>query len=73
VRVEVAMGRSSGPSVKAWWHNLRTGEAQPAAAGELPNTGRRRFGPPRMPGRGRDWILVLADAERGYAAPGRTR
>jgi len=66
--VRVAMGKISGERAKAWWFDPRTGEATPA--GEVPNKGTADFTPPGKPGRGNDWVLVLDDAAKGYAAPG---
>ncbi|NLE45518.1 MAG: hypothetical protein GX620_12430, partial [Chloroflexi bacterium] len=53
-----------GRTVRGWWFDPRTGEAR--LAGEYPATGARDFSPP---GDG-DWVLVLDDSDRGYAAPG---
>jgi Protein of unknown function (DUF4038)/Putative collagen-binding domain of a collagenase len=66
----VRMTVIKGPWVKAWWFNPRTGEA--AAIGTFPATGERAFTPPDQ-GEMIDWVLVLDDAAKGYAAPGRTR
>jgi hypothetical protein len=60
----------AGPKIKAWWFNPRTGKA--TAAGEYPNTGTHEFTPPDA-GEALDWVLVLDDASRGYAAPGKRR
>ena len=53
-----------GKAAAAWWFNPRTGEAE--HAGEFGTSGVREFVPP---GEG-DWVLVLDDVGRGYAAPG---
>jgi hypothetical protein len=66
--VTVAMGKTSGAKARAWWFDPRNGQAQ--AAGEFENTGQRTFDPPGEPGRENDWVLVLDDAAKGYAAPG---
>jgi len=64
---KVHMDKISGATVKAWWYNPRTGEA--SAIGEFPNTGEREFTTP-TPGEMLDWVLVLDDAAKKFAAPG---
>lgn len=66
-KFKVRMDKISGPKVKAWWFNPRTGE--PSAAGEFPNTGEREFISPN-PGEQIDWVLVLDDAAKKYPPPG---
>jgi hypothetical protein len=66
--VTVDLSKISGGKVKAWWFDPRTGEAK--AIGELPAEGTKEFDPPGEPGRGNDWVLVLDDAMKGFAAPG---
>ena len=63
----VRMSCIAGPVVKAWWYNPRDGKA--TAIGEYANTGERRFTPPDA-GEMLDWVLVLDDAAKGFAAPG---
>lgn len=67
---KVRMDKVSGPVVKGWWFNPRTGEA--TAIGEFPNTGEREFTPPDK-GEMLDWVLVLDDAAKQYPAPGTKR
>jgi hypothetical protein len=64
----VRMSVITGPKVKAWWFNPRTGEA--TAIGTFANTGERTFTPPDK-GEMLDWVLVLDDEGRKYPAPGR--
>ncbi|MGI8671998.1 MAG: glycoside hydrolase family 140 protein [Luteitalea sp.] len=64
----VRMAAISGPQVKAWWFNPRTGAA--SVIGTYPNTGERAFTPPDA-GEMLDWVLVLDDAAKRYPAPGR--
>ncbi len=66
-KFSVRMGAISGTRVKAWWYNPRSGAAE--AAGEFENTGVREFTPPSE-GFGSDWVLVLDDVSKGFAAPG---
>jgi len=66
----VRMSKITGPQVRAWWFDPRTGSA--TEAGTFPNTGEREFVPPSR-GELLDWILVLDDAAKRYPAPGRTR
>ena len=63
----VKMSVITGPTVKAWWFNPRTGAA--TAIGTFPNTGERAFTPPDA-GEMLDWVLVLDDEARGFGAPG---
>jgi hypothetical protein len=67
---QVRMSVITGPSVRAWWFDPRTGRA--TSIGTFPNTGERAFTPP-APGDGLDWVLVLDDAAKRYAAPGASR
>jgi hypothetical protein len=66
----VRMAVITGPSVKAWWFNPRTGEA--TAIGTFTNTGERTFTPPDK-GEMLDWVLVLDDASKKFPPPGRRR
>jgi hypothetical protein len=66
----VRMSAISGPTVKAWWYDPRTGTAQDI--GTFPNEGAQAFTPPD-PGEMIDWVLVLDDASRGYPSPGTRR
>ena len=67
----VQMGRISGKSVRAWWHNPRNGAAQ--QIGTFPNEGVRQFVPPGTPANGNDWVLVLDDSATNPAPPGSSR
>ena len=62
--VTVDLRKLARGRVKAWWFDPRTGAA--SASGEFPTDGSRQFTPP---GEG-DWVLVLDDAARAWAAPG---
>jgi len=66
----VRMNEITGPKVKAWWFNPRTGAA--TSIGTFPNTGERTFTPPDR-GELLDWVLVLDDESRKYSAPGARR
>jgi len=50
-----------------WWYNPRDGQVQ--ALGTQQRQEQMRFGAPTQ-GRGNDWVLVLDDATKGWAAPG---
>jgi hypothetical protein len=63
----VRMDKLSGPVVRAWWFDPRTGAA--TRAGEFPNTGTRTFVTP-TPGEALDWVLALDDAAQNYPPPG---
>jgi Protein of unknown function (DUF4038)/Putative collagen-binding domain of a collagenase len=63
----VRLSKVTGPAIKAWWFNPRTGQA--TAIGTFPNSGERTFTPPDA-GEMIDWVLVLDDAAKGFGAPG---
>ncbi len=67
-KFKVRMNAITGPKVKVWWFNPRTGEA--TAAGEFSNDGEREFISP-TPGEAVDWVLVLDDAARNFPPPGK--
>lgn len=64
----LAMGRISGTRVNAWWYNPRNGTS--TRLGTFENAGSRTF-TPQYEGLGSDWVLVVDDSAKGYAAPGR--
>jgi hypothetical protein len=66
----VRMAVITGPAVKAWWFNPRTGQA--TAIGTFANTGERTFTPPDK-GEMLDWVLVLDDASKKFPPPGQRR
>ncbi len=66
----VRMNVITGPRVKAWWFNPRTGKA--TAIGAFANTGDRAFTPPD-PGELLDWVLVLDDESKKFPPPGAVR
>lgn len=53
--------------IKVWWYNPRTGTAK--AAGVFDNKDKKLFQSP-TPGEDVDWVLVLDDVAKQYAAPG---
>jgi hypothetical protein len=60
----------SGKTIRAWWYDPRQGTA--TAIGEFEKTGFHDFTPPSS-GPGNDWVLVLDDASKNFAAPGKAR
>jgi len=67
-RFTVRLNTIAGSRMNAWWFNPRDGRA--TAAGTFANSGEREFIPPDA-GELLDWVLVLDDAARKYAPPGR--
>lgn len=69
--VEIDLGRLSGSKIKVWWYDPRDGGANPA--GERVAKGIQDFTPPApaKPGDINDWVLVLDDASRQFATPGK--
>lgn len=63
----VNFGKISGAQVKAHWFNPRNGAA--TLIGTFDNQGTREF-KPQFEGFGSDWVLVLDDASKNWAAPG---
>jgi hypothetical protein len=63
----VRMDVIKGTKVNAWWYNPRNGKA--TSIGTFDAKGEHTFLSPD-PGETIDWILVLDDASRKYAAPG---
>ncbi|MBW7454879.1 glycoside hydrolase family 140 protein [Paenibacillus sepulcri] len=63
---QVRMGIIAGESIRASWYDPRTGETQPA--GLYKNEAEVKFFPPSS-GRNDDWVLILDDDSKGYAAP----
>jgi hypothetical protein len=69
-KFKVRMKAITGPKVKAWWFDPRTGEAR--AAGDYSNEGEREFISPSF-GEMVDWVLVLDDASKNFPPPGTRR
>jgi Protein of unknown function (DUF4038)/Putative collagen-binding domain of a collagenase len=64
----VNLGKIAGSALVGWWFDPRNGGATPI--GEFPNNGAQQFRPPEEPQRGNDWVLVLDNKAKGFAAPG---
>jgi Protein of unknown function (DUF4038)/Putative collagen-binding domain of a collagenase len=62
--VSVNMEFMNGKSVVAWWFNPRDASVQ--KVGPLARAIRMKFTPPD----GNDWVLVMDDASKNFAAPG---
>jgi hypothetical protein len=67
---KVRMDKVTGSKVKAWWFNPRDGKA--TAIGSFDNQGEREFTSPDK-GEMLDWVLVLDDDSKKFAAPGTRR
>lgn len=63
--VRVNLGAITGDIKNVWWFNPRDGKA--TSAGSVKGRGTKTFTPPKD---GKDWVLVIDDAEKGYGAPG---
>ncbi|HEY5915039.1 MAG TPA: glycoside hydrolase family 140 protein [Verrucomicrobiae bacterium] len=64
---KVRLSKISGRKAKAWWFNPRDGSAN--AIGVFPCDGEHEFAPPDK-GELLDWVLVLDDVSKKFAAPG---
>jgi hypothetical protein len=60
----------TGLQLRVWWFDPRTGVAQ--LAGEYSNEGQCQFTPP-LSDTGSDWVLVIDDAAKNFAAPGHNK
>lgn len=69
--VVVSLEQMTGTALRAWWFDPRTGSA--TAIGEFAPAAQatRSFMPPNE-GENQDWVLVLDDTARHFAAPGST-
>ena len=63
--ITVDLASVSGTQARAWWYDPTEGAA--TAVGTFTTAGQKSFSPPAPTG---DWVFVLDDASRGYAAPG---
>lgn len=63
--VTMKLDAIAGETVVAWWYDPCSGEA--TRIGEFAAEGTQTFSPP---GYRPDWVLVLDDVARGFAAPG---
>lgn len=66
--ITVDLGKLSGRTVTAHWYDPRQGT--PLVIGQFPTGAQRQFTPPSS-GADNDWVLVLDDAARQLAEPGR--
>ena len=66
--MHLRLGVLTGKKLKVWWYDPRTGAAQ--AAGTVANAGEHTFTPPDTKAAVNDWVLVLDDAGKRFAAPG---
>lgn len=64
----VNMGKISGQQVNATWFDPRTGHVM--GVGKFKNTGKQLFTPPSL-GTDNDWVLILDDTDKNFAAPKR--
>jgi hypothetical protein len=61
----IDVGKLTGKSLRAWWYDTRTGISTPIDT-ELSRNPQEFRSPPYGP----DWVLVIEDADGGYAPPG---
>jgi hypothetical protein len=61
----VDLNKISGDTKKVWWYSPVTGKA--TAGGDVKGKGTQAFTPPKG---GKDWVLVIDDASKGFKAPG---
>ncbi len=63
--VNIDLGKISGKTKNIWWYDVRTGKATATKA--VRGSSAQSFIPPRE---GKDWVLVIDDASKKFAAPG---
>jgi len=75
--IRLDMSKLSGKTAKVWWYSPRDGTCHDESGGttsrsfgQYPTRGTRTFTPPGRRGTGHDWVLVLDNAARQFAAPG---
>jgi hypothetical protein len=62
--IRIALERLSGPALRAWWFDPRTGQAR--EIGRFERSGNVEFKAPEAG----DWVLVIDDEGRAWPAPG---
>jgi hypothetical protein len=70
-KVTVHTGKLAGTTLTGWWYDPRTGKAE--KIGDFAKSGTREFTIPAatLPRGTDDWVLVLDNAARNFAAPGK--
>ena len=63
----VNTGKISGTEIMGYWYNPRNGEVK--EVGKFSKKTQQEFTPPTS-GYGKDWVLILDDVSKNYAAPG---
>jgi hypothetical protein len=67
-KFKVRLNSIAAANVRTWWYDPRTGKS--TQIGTFPTSeGEKEFTPPNT-GEMQDWVLVLDDASKNYAAPG---
>ncbi len=66
-KFKVNLTKLSGEKLRGWWFNPRDGKV--TLIGEWAKTNEREFMTP-TPGEDLDWVLVIDDVKKKYAAPG---
>ncbi|HLT79951.1 MAG TPA: glycoside hydrolase family 140 protein [Cyclobacteriaceae bacterium] len=62
--VRVNLGAITGDTKNVWWYSPRDGKA--TSGGRVKGKGTKTFTPPKD---GKDWVLVIDDATKGYRSP----
>ncbi len=64
--VKIDLSKISGTTKNIWWYDVRNGKA--IASKSVNRKGATSFTPPKD---GKDWVLVIDDASKKFAAPGK--
>ncbi len=63
--VKIDLSKISGGTKNQWWFDVRTGKA--TSSKSIKGKGVTTFTPPKE---GKDWVLVIDDASKGFGVPG---
>jgi hypothetical protein len=64
--LKIDLSKISGATKNVWWFDPRTGKSTYSKS--VKGNGTKTFTPPKL---GKDWVLVIDDASKGFTEPGR--
>jgi hypothetical protein len=64
--VKIDLSKISGSKKNVYWYDVRTGKSIPGKV--VSGSGAESFTPPKE---GTDWVLIIDDASKMFAAPGK--
>lgn len=66
--VKIDLSKIFGATKNIWWYDPRTGKS--TASKSVKGNGTKNFTPPKE---GKDWVLVIDDASKGFKEPGESK